>query len=120
MLKIQVPLLAPGLNGPKGLIRMHFATYAKVKDVWTWHLKKERHKAPDVCAITIERYYCSQPMDIDNLYSTCKIPLDAMKAAKIIVDDNPACVASLRCLQFKVKTRKEECTWILVEDGGNS
>lgn len=113
---IVVPLLAPGLNGPKGLIRMHFAAYGKVKDTWTWHLKSHpKSPAPEKCSIVIERYYCSQPMDIDNLYSTCKIPLDAMKAAKMIVDDNPHCVTSLRVLQFKVATRKEERTHIIVE-----
>lgn len=115
MIDITIPMLAPGLNGDKGLIRMHFAAYKKVKDSWTWAIKAAtKDKAPSLCRIDVERYYAVHPMDLDNLYATLKIPLDALRAAGVIINDDPNCVLDVSIKQYKVKTKKEEHTRIKV------
>lgn len=118
MITIEIPRMAPGLNGSKGLIRMHFSEYKKEKEKWIWWMKKAGAglKAPMPCTMEFNRYYCKQPMDIDNVYAACKLPLDAMREAGIIPDDNPNCVTSIVVFQHKVKTIKEEKTVIFIRD----
>ena len=105
--------LAPGMNT---LLRMHFRTYGKIRDKWQVELRAAvgtlRYTGP--CSISIQRHYCGVPMDLDNLYSTCKIPLDAMVRAKILPEDNPEALVGLTCKQSKVATRKEERTEITI------
>ena len=117
MMRFFIPELPPGLNGDKGLIRMHFHAYRKVKDKWQWMLREAvgTQKAPHPCKITMERYYATQPLDPDNAFASCKIPFDAMRAIGFLVDDNTACVASLSVPQFKVKTKKEQGTWFVID-----
>ena len=111
-----IPELPPGLNGDKGLIRMHFHAYRKVKERWMWLLRQAAgtKKAPHPCHIKMERYYASQPMDFDNAYSSVKVPGDAMRAIGLLVDDDPSCVAGLTVTQHKVKTKKEQGTWFFI------
>ena len=118
MLTIEIPRLAPGLNGSKGLIRMHFSEYKKEKEKWIWWMKKAgaNLKAPIPCTMEFNRYYCKQPMDLDNAYSTTKIVIDAMKECGIIPEDNPNCLTALAVFQHKVKTIKDEKTVIFIRD----
>ena len=110
-----IPMLAPGLNGGKGLIRMHFHAYGKVKEAWIWAIKEQtRVKASVPCEIHVERRYATHAMDLDNLYSTLKVPLDALRAAGVLIDDDPNCVENVSIKQVKVKTRKEEGTFISI------
>lgn len=118
---IEVPLLAPGLNGSKGMIRSHFSAYKKVKDDWTWYVRKACPawtKAPVPCVINVYRYYAKNPMDADNLYSSTKIPNDVLKICGIIEDDGAQHIADLRCYQIKVATMKEEKTVIVITEPG--
>lgn len=106
--------LAPSLNGSGGLIRMHWSAYGRIKDRWTVLVREaaglQRMKGP--CTMLMERYYAQTPLDFDNLYASVKIPGDALRAAKIIQEDNPEIVTSLVCHQFKVATKKEQRTVI--------
>jgi Holliday junction resolvase RusA-like endonuclease len=108
---LTIPSLAPGMNT---LLRMHFRSYGKIRDTWQTQIRAaagtKRFDGP--CSVSIVRYYASNAMDLDNLYSTCKIPLDALVRAKVLNDDNPDAVADLTCKQVKVATRKEERTEI--------
>lgn len=115
-IRIEIPRLAPGLNGPKGLMRMHFGEYKKEKEKWMWWLKKSAlsAKAPIPCSIEIQRYYAKQPMDVDNVYSTAKIPLDSMRENGILADDNPNHVSALAVHQIKVAKLAEEKTVIII------
>jgi hypothetical protein len=114
---IEVPLLAPSLNGPNGLIRMHFGEYKKHKDKWTWWIKKSAlgKKAPEPCTIHMERYYSKQPLDWDNFFSCFKVPGDSLRAAGIISDDNPKCVVGITGEQIKVGKIKDEKTVIIIK-----
>lgn len=52
---------------------------------------------------------------IDNLYAAAKVPLDAMRRAGVLPDDNPEIVYDLRCRQTPVKRRKDQHTTIILE-----
>lgn len=113
VLLISIPELAPGLNGAKGLMRMHHHAYKAVRDRWTWEIKAAANGHRFIrCSVEIERHYATHAMDADNLYSTAKAPLDALRHANIIPDDDPESVASLVVMQTKVATKKEERTTI--------
>ena len=108
---LTIPELAPGMNAIRA---MHFRTYAAERNRWIILIREaaglQRMKGP--CTMLQERYYAQRPLDFDNLYASVKIPGDALRANKIIVDDNPEIVTSLVCRQFKVATKKEQRTVI--------
>lgn len=115
-MRIEIPELAPGLNGSKGLIRMHHHAYKKVRDRWTL-LVREQAGPPrklNRCEVEIERRYARMPLDLDNAYAASKIPLDALKRAGVIRDDDPETVTALRVKQTKVDTVDEEMTILKV------
>ncbi len=108
---ITIDELAPGMNV---LMRMHFRTYGKLRDKWQTWLRSlagtARFHKP--CEVRIVRYYAGVPMDLDNLWSTGKVPLDALVRAGILPSDNPSAVTSLKVEQFKVPTKNRERTEI--------
>ena len=114
-LTISIPRLAPSLNGGKGLMRMHHAAYRRVREAWVYEVLaalSDTRRAPVPCAVTITRRYAVHPLDLDNLYAAAKVPLDALRHAGVIPDDDPACVASLACVQEKVAKKAEQETII--------
>lgn len=112
---LAVPMLAPGLNGSNGLIRMHFTTYKKVKDKWTRAIRERCNaRASTPCSILVERYYATHAMDLDNLYSTVKIPLDALRSSGVIPEDDPSCVEALKVVQIKVAKKVDQHTRITI------
>lgn len=123
MIEFSIPMLAPSLNGSKGLMRMHWAAYRKVRDLWTTSIITVRYQpfadAPmmpqypvEECEVEITRYYATQPLDLDNLYAAAKVPLDAMRKAGVLVEDDPSVVTSLNCRQFKVPKKDQQKTKI--------
>jgi len=115
MIVITIPLLAPSLNGDKGLMRMHFQAYKKVRDKWQVLIMEEtRKRITEPVRVQIIRYYASQPLDLDNLYAACKVPLDALRKTKVIIEDNPDIIVDLNCKQVKVGTRAEQKTTIII------
>lgn len=123
-LHITIDELAPGLNGSKGLMRMHWNTYRGLRDRWTFLIRNQVNDYVGrwwedplfrkTSQVYILRHYARQPMDIDNLYSTAKIPLDALCHAGVLADDDPECVGALTVNQCKVDTVDAECTHITI------
>lgn len=116
MTTIDVPLLAPSLNGSKGLIRMHHHAYKRERERWVMEIlaatlpRDRRDHSP--CHVTITRFYCPHPLDYDNLYASAKLPLDALRHAGLLADDDPDCVLGLVMHQVRVKSRKDVSTHI--------
>ena len=113
---LHIHVLAPSLNV---LMRLHYRSYGKLRDKWTWMVKEQalgrKVKSPQF-RVHIIREYAVHPLDMDSLYGSCKAPLDALRYANVIPDDNPNALVALTCQQFKVKTKKEERTTIIIEE----
>lgn len=111
--------LAPGMNT---LLRMNIHTYKRERDKWQVMVRSAfgTHKIIGKCEVHIARFYATNPMDLDNLWSTCKIPLDAMVRAGVLPADDPQCVTTLKCEQFKVPTRNREATEITIITSTNT
>ena len=102
-MRIDIDEIAPGLNSRNGLMRMHHRTYSRLRDRWQLLIMEQvadRKPVADRVRITITRRTRSTtPMDTDNLYSSAKVPLDALRKVKLIRDDDPGTVVSLTMLQ---------------------
>lgn len=111
-ISIEVSELAPSLNV---LMRMHYHTYGKLRDKWTWLVREQAgtQKSAAQFHIRIDRYYAVHPLDMDALYAR-KIEIDALCNAGIIPDDNPNAMTGLSCSQTKVNSRKLEKTVITI------
>jgi Holliday junction resolvase RusA-like endonuclease len=110
---IIIPELPPMLNGSNGLKRMHWATYTKIRDKWTWLVRqqtKTRYLTP--VHITFVRHSSQQP-DWDNLYASFKVIGDAMKAAGVLKDDTMQEIVTLTAKWEKSK-QKEQKTEIII------
>jgi len=111
--------LPPGLNGPEGLIREHFAARKKRKDRYFIKIRSQtlnRHKGS--VKITYIRY-CNRFMDWDNASASVKLPMDCLKDAKIIIDDSPKIVVEFSTKQVLVD-RKSQRIEIIIEDYDNT
>lgn len=89
---ITITKLAPGPNGPKGLLNMHWRARHRLKDMWLLYVLEQRPsrwKAATGVAVHITRHSSGKEMDPDNLYASCKFVLDALVRGRIIVDDSP-------------------------------
>jgi len=109
-LSIIVNELPPGLNGPRGLKRMHWAAYCQVRDRWA-HLIREQ-SPPDISfqgPVIITYTSCStRLMDWDNCCASFKVIGDALVSAGIIPDDNPQIIQFFIPHQAKVKKGEEK------------
>jgi Holliday junction resolvase RusA-like endonuclease len=120
MIDLTIPRLAPSLNGSGGLIRMHHQAYKRLRDQWSLEILAEalRHHRGrgklERFSCQITRFYCPHPLDLDNLYAAAKVPLDALRHAGLIVEDNPEALVSLTCNQERVATKKEVRTEIIL------
>jgi hypothetical protein len=105
--------LAPGMNV---LMRMHFRTYATIRDKWQLMLRAAAGttRFTEPCDVWIVRHYASQPLDPDNRYASAKVILDGLVRSGILPNDNDKCISSLVVEQVKVSTRKEERTEITI------
>ncbi len=113
--KLVLDELPPGLNGPDGLIREHFAARKKRKDRYFFKIRSQtlnRHTGP--VKITYTRY-CNRFMDWDNASASVKLLMDCLKDAKIIVDDSPKVVVEFSTKQVLVE-RKSQRAEIIIED----
>ena len=117
MIEFSIPMLAPSLNGSKGLMRMHWANYRKIKDKWTLLIRTQANlergfKQIEECEVVIFRHYATHPLDLDNLFAASKIPLDALRHSGVLSEDDPSVVKSLECKKYKVAKKADQKTVI--------
>jgi hypothetical protein len=93
VIEIQVPEVAPSLNH---LIRLHWAARRRLLKKWEWIVFAEVYRIGGPAAISFQGKLrvrivrrAHRQLDYDNLVGSCKIVLDALKAAKVIPDDSP-------------------------------
>lgn len=101
-----------GLNGTKGLLRMHWRDRKRYSDgIASLLLSGKPDTISPPLVVLYARGYRARPMDEDNLAASAKPILDGLKSAGIIVDDSPDKL-TLRCVQ---RPKKElGCDWQLV------
>lgn len=115
---LTIPSKVPSNNGKNGLLRMHWSKRGKLRDTWTWLFLAQTHnRHKGRVTVRFIHYYTGAPIsDADNLSSTSKIPLDAMKKAGIILDDKMTIIGVPTFLQVRVKSKDQEKTVIEITD----
>ena len=119
MFHIKLPgYLPPGLNGSKGLMRMHWGTKHKMstevinKITSTFHDTLPNFRGP--VRVTFMRK-STRLMDWDNACASFKLVGDALVNLCVIEDDSPDIIHDFIPLQERVKTRKEHGIEITIE-----
>jgi len=88
---IVLPLATPSGNV---VLRQHFRTRAVENLAMAWHLAGALNKLPKIPPasgkrrLTVERHG-KKALDADNLAAGAKGLIDAVKASRLILDDNP-------------------------------
>jgi Holliday junction resolvase RusA-like endonuclease len=101
-------------NGPKGLLRMHWASRSRYNKLWQTYIRAEMNNSHKPCKQKM-RVSISQMrkrlLDPDNLHASVKPILDALVHWKLIKDDSAAWI-ELDCRQV---VGKEKITVIEIE-----
>lgn len=115
MTRVIIDELVPGLNGEEGLLREHWRDRAKRKKRYFYIIKSQTlNKHIGKVRITYIRH-TSAFLDWDNHCASAKLPLDCLKDAKIITDDNPKIIVEFIPQQIKAK-KGEGFVEIIIED----
>lgn len=115
--ELVIPGRCPMNNGRDGLLRMHWRKRNKLRDYYQLLFRTQttnRHIGQ--VRVEITRHSTGQPADHDNLVSSGKIPLDAIKLQQIIVDDSPAYIGQPIYSQTKAINHKSQMTIIRIID----
>lgn len=103
---IEIPELPAGLNGAKGLLRMHWSARERLQRRWdhwvSWAVSCASAPPQPPLRLVYVRRYARQPMDLDNAASSLKQPLDALVRSGALPDDGPEVVIELVTRQEKV------------------
>jgi len=84
-----------GPNGPKGLLRMHWASRQKYNKDWAWFIRSAlgsthpRIPVPERVQVHIMQGR-KRLMDTDNLVASCKPILDGLRDWALITNDDPS------------------------------
>ena len=106
---IEIPETVPSLNI---IMRLHWTSRRKLSQRWQWNILAARpavFKNYPLSRVHITRR-SKKLLDADNLYGSAKIVVDALKTARLIVDDSPRHM-ELVCSQEKGKP----CTEITIQ-----
>lgn len=116
MLKLTIPRIPVGPNGPRGLFRMHWSARRRDRQEWTLEIAaavRAAPGAPEFCATGFRNVTIHQVrrrrLDHDNLHASCKHVLDALVSAGLIVDDSPGWI-TLIVTQEAGKPNRTEIT----------
>ena len=103
-MRLIIPDIPRSPNGPKGLLRMHWADRSRYYKEWFWHVMGamdvhyyESRIILDKAKVHIHQIRTKE-LDPDNLVSSNKPVLDAMVKCNLIKDDNGNCI-DLECTQ---------------------
>jgi hypothetical protein len=104
--------LPPGLNGRKGLLRMHWTARQQLNQKWHWLVLDAYLRAavrPEFdpqhpCEVVAVRYD-TRLMDWDNFGASLKPVFDGMVGCGLLYDDGPGVVRSLTLRQVHVTHR---------------
>ncbi len=117
-LNIEIPEVAPMLNGSSGLKRMHWTKYRDLLEKWTLLIRaKTKEKIKGRVSIAYVRSSVRAP-DWDNLCASFKPIGDALVKNGVIEDDNPEIVVEFKPQWRKAKNNKDLKTTIIIREMG--
>jgi hypothetical protein len=112
LLRIEIPEVAPMLNGSKGLKNMHYRNYMKLRDRWIALIRNATtHRIAGPVHLTYIRSSVQAP-DWDNLCASFKPIGDALVENGVIRDDNPKVVETFTPIWRKAKNNADLLTII--------
>ena len=112
---VQVPIIAPGLNGENGLKREHWSNYQKRVENYTAMIKGANLKPyKGEVKVRYERHSV-RLMDWDNLGASFKCWGDALENAGIIENDSPKIIIDFDMYTVKADSYREVGTTIIIE-----
>jgi len=110
--KIEFDFLVPGLNGDKGLMRLHFRSWKKVKKTYQLIIRSQTKKKLKGRVRVVWERRTTTLMDWDNHCASFKFVGDALVLAGVISDDKPAVISEFIPKQTKV-SKRSDCKMIL-------
>lgn len=115
---LTIPGKVPSNNGKNGLLRMHWRKRGKLCDSYQWVFREQtQNRHIGRVKMHVTHYYAGSPIaDYDNLVSTIKIPLDAIKKNGVIVDDRQLITGIPTFEQIWVKKKNDVRTVIEIID----
>lgn len=111
--------IPPGMNGSKGLLRMHWKTRVQYGNRWRMLVRQALgdlpqpwmcYKEPVLIQFTV---FPVRPMDEDNVHSTFKLLGDALKHWDVIVDDSPKWVKLVSRQEHAKNLKDRHCMAVL-------
>ena len=115
--KIVIKGIVHGLNGKHGLIREHYRTAKRKKELYTTMIKAQTKNKHTGAVIIKYIGYKVVLMDWDNFAASFKHIGDSLVNCKVIVDDKPDIIAEFLPKQIKCK-RKEQKIVVIIDDLG--
>ena len=115
-LKIILPYILPGLNGPEGLIRGHWAARKKRLESIVWDIKQQVRAGIgfDTSVSVTYSGYCHKLKDWDNFCASFKLIGDALQLCGIIKNDSPEFLNPFNPRQHKIPMKEKQFTEILI------
>ena len=114
--------LVPGLNGDKGLIRMHYTDRKRKREECQLHLLPlssqvfQYWHGPIPYPVTVfYKRYCITLMDWDNACASFKTVGDALVHSEVLIDDGPKHIVRFIPDQERVPHRAEQGFSITLE-----
>lgn len=116
---LTIPGIVAGLNGSKGLMRAHWSTVKKQKDLYRQivrdHFKSNKVRQHEGMVKITYTGYKSLFCDWDNFVSSFKHIGDSLVKEGVIVEDNPKIVVEFIPKQIKCK-RSEQKVVVIIQD----
>ena len=115
---LTIPAKVPSNNSKNGLLRMGWRKRGRLCKSYQWIFREQtQNRHLGRVRIHVTHYYTGSPLaDYDNLVSTIKIPLDAIKKSGIIVDDHQLITGIPTFEQVRVKKEHDVRTVIEIID----
>jgi hypothetical protein len=117
LLTLEIPEVAPMLNGSGGLKNMHYRNYMKLRDRWI-AIIREMTSVRIIGKVHLTYIRSSvQAPDWDNLCASFKPIGDALVENGVIQDDNPKIIETFTPIWRKAKNNNDLKTIIEIHHG---
>jgi len=106
--RVEIDAISPTMNQ---LLKMHWSDVQEQKDIWTALITAKTKETVETPARLTYVRFSTGEMDIDNLYASLKVPIDAAVHAGVLPDDDPNCISSITAKQRAATESKTVLTF---------